>query len=287
MTERNINLQISTFMDLSQLLYHTEHRTGALININALHPAFYSADVLELAPEQHVHRGPFCEFAKRHSRGSSKACFQNKERSRSIARGGVRFCGTCPHGVWELAQPVMVEGELAATIYLGHFGTDNLSLTIGDGEYRGPALPAPPADPRALEQSAEFIARFICIEIEMWLSSGVSLGKQKPGSFYRDFCLQYIERNYGENIQLTDLADALKMTPNYVSQKIRHECDKTFSQLLNEKRLQVACTYLEFEPATSITDIAYMCGYHDSNYFSTVFRKHFGQSPRTYRQKHQ
>lgn len=270
-------------MTLAELIQYMEHKTGATINVDARHAAFYSESALALRPEQHIHHGEFCAFAKRNSRGQEHSCFRNKERSRRIACLGRMFHGNCPFGVWELACPVLHSGKLAATLYLGHFSSGRLKAKIGMADYHGPALPKPNLP--LLRHHALFLAEFIQVELDLWTAQGQATGKRKPTDFYRDFCLQYIERNYPENIQLPDLARALNVRPNYLSQILRRASGKTFSQLLSEKRLEVARTYLEFHREDSITDIAYMCGFRDSNYFSTVFRKAFGCAPRQYREQ--
>lgn len=119
----------------------------------------------------------------------------------------------------------------------------------------------------------------------MWRKKGGASGKQKSADFYRNFCLQYIDRNYQDNIQLADLADALGVTPAFLSFRIRKSCGKTFSELLKEKRLSVAAWQLEFAPDLNITAIAFRCGFRDSNYFSTAFRAKYGMSPRAWRKQ--
>ncbi len=48
---------------------------------------------------------------------------------------------------------------------------------------------------------------------------------------------------------------------------------------LTRCRLEQARGLLRTEPARSITDIAYACGFGSSQYFATVFRRHFGRAP--------
>lgn len=127
-------------MILSDLLYFVEHETGCTACVDALHGAFYGREALDLAPEQHLHRGVFCEFAKRHGRDGI-TCPDNKQRSRAIAAHGKPFCGTCPRGVWELAWPVKVDENHAATVYLGHLSHGLATDEIGGDRYAGPSLP--------------------------------------------------------------------------------------------------------------------------------------------------
>lgn len=269
-------------MNLSTLLTHLEDRTGTLINVDLRHPALYASDEVKLGPEQQIHRAPFCEFAKRHSRPLKESCFSRKDETRRVARNGKAFCDTCPFGIKEWIHPVMVEGRLAATIYIGHYSSPLFQTKIGKGHYRGPRPPSLPKDLGTIQDAASFIEEFIRTEVELWTASGKGLGKHHPGSFYRDICLRYIEGNYREDIQLANLAETLRMSPNYVSAKIRKECGKTFRQLLTEKRISVACSLLEFG-GTPVTEIGFLVGFNDSNYFSTVFRKKMGMSPKAYR----
>ncbi len=269
-------------MTLDEVLLQAERETGAIINIDARHPGFYAADSLRLTPEQHIHRGGFCAFAKRHG---GTICFQNKNRTRAVAQRGRPVWGNCPFGVRELVWPVQVRGEFAATIYLGHFASPVWSRTVNGQVYAGPGLSTPaPAAVARLRESARFIAEFIRVALELWIGQGTQLGKHKPAEFYRQFCRQYIERNYQENLMVTDLAAALSVTPNFLSYRLRQACGRTFSQLLTEQRLKVAAAHLEFHAELSVTAVAFMCGFRDSNYFSTVFRRAYGQSPREFRQ---
>lgn len=53
-------------------------------------------------------------------------------------------------------------------------------------------------------------------------------------------------------------------------------------EYLNEIRLNKAKSLLE-ESGSTITDIAFQCGFNDSNYFSRRFKRRFGVSPREWR----
>ena len=270
-------------MQLSELLFHIERKNGVSINVDALHPGFYASEHLRLTAEQHIHRGEFCIFAKRFA---GRICADAKDRSREGARYGKPLCRECPFGIHELIWPVIYHGELAATVYLGYFRGQHWTAKVKGKSYSG--SPVPPMDHTRwgpLRHDGAFIAQYIQTGLALWEEEGYGQGKQKPAAFYRDFAIRFIERNYQDNIQITDLASALRVTPNFLSYRLRLACGKRFSELLTEKRLENAAIQLEFHLYRDITDVAFLCGFRDSNYFSTVFRKRFGCSPRTYRER--
>ncbi|NKJ43962.1 helix-turn-helix domain-containing protein [Novosphingobium sp. SG720] len=60
----------------------------------------------------------------------------------------------------------------------------------------------------------------------------------------------------------------------------------TLGGYINERRLALAAQKLTLEPQSSITQIAFDCGFSDSSYFSRRFQERFGQTPRQYRAMH-
>jgi AraC family L-rhamnose operon regulatory protein RhaS len=56
-------------------------------------------------------------------------------------------------------------------------------------------------------------------------------------------------------------------------------------QFLNLYRLQHAAQILVSDQEQTVTEIADRCGFRTSQYFATVFRKHFGMSPLQYRKR--
>jgi AraC family L-rhamnose operon regulatory protein RhaS len=57
----------------------------------------------------------------------------------------------------------------------------------------------------------------------------------------------------------------------------------TPNQYLNHCRLMTASRLLKSQPERSVTDIALACGFTSSQYFATLFRRHFGATPRSFR----
>jgi AraC-like DNA-binding protein/quercetin dioxygenase-like cupin family protein len=56
-------------------------------------------------------------------------------------------------------------------------------------------------------------------------------------------------------------------------------------EYLNRCRLEEAGRQLTAEPARTVTDIALACGFSSPQYFATVFGRHFGCTPREFRER--
>ena len=85
---------------------------------------------------------------------------------------------------------------------------------------------------------------------------------------------------------LSDLAAELAMSQAGLSQIIRRQTGRTYSELLQEKRMDMARELLTFSNETVLA-IAERTGYADQFYFSKLFKKLYGVSPNAYRKKTQ
>lgn len=97
--------------------------------------------------------------------------------------------------------------------------------------------------------------------------------------------VSYIQENYQSNISLNDIARTVYLSPSYLSSMITSETGKSFTDILNEVRIQKAVELLR-DPGLRITDIAYAVGFKEPQYFSIVFKKLTQLTPRDYREVH-
>lgn len=92
-----------------------------------------------------------------------------------------------------------------------------------------------------------------------------------------------IMQNYmQEDISLNSVAEIVDMSPSYFSSVFSKEVGKTFVEYLTEIRMDKA---KELLMCTSMktSDIGHKVGYKDSHYFSFIFKKKQGCSPKEYR----
>lgn len=93
--------------------------------------------------------------------------------------------------------------------------------------------------------------------------------------------LRYVETNYPE-ASFSELVHELHYDPSWLSREIKSKTGKTFTQLVQEKRLAQA-TFLLKNTDRTIADISTAVGYENVSYFHRIFAESFGKSPKHYR----
>lgn len=87
-----------------------------------------------------------------------------------------------------------------------------------------------------------------------------------------------------EELSLNQVAAAVDLSPNYLSALFRREMGCTFVEFVTEKRMALARELLEATDLRS-GEVARAVGYRDPRYFSSLFKKTQGMTPREYRAK--
>jgi two-component system response regulator YesN len=94
---------------------------------------------------------------------------------------------------------------------------------------------------------------------------------------------EYIDLNYGsEDISLHVVASHVGISPNHLSTVFAQETGENFIDYLTRVRIEKAKQLLK-NTGMKNTDIAYETGFGDPHYFSFIFKKNTGVSPREYR----
>jgi len=93
---------------------------------------------------------------------------------------------------------------------------------------------------------------------------------------------QYIQNNYSQQVSLEEVAEAINLSPAYLSTMFKKERGINFSDYLISCRMEAAKELLK-TTELPIADVAEKVGYADSRYFSKTFTKVVGLKPSTYR----
>lgn len=94
---------------------------------------------------------------------------------------------------------------------------------------------------------------------------------------------KYIRDHYNrEDLSLREAAEAIKISPSYLSRLLRQETGLSFIDYLTQIRIKQAIRLLH-DPTIKIFEIAERVGYNGQHYFSLAFKKVLGVSPAEYR----
>lgn len=94
---------------------------------------------------------------------------------------------------------------------------------------------------------------------------------------------QYVQEHYpNSELSLDALAEALQVSPVYLSKQFKEELGASFIYVLTEIRIKKAIELLDSTEHT-INEIAELVGFDNQHYFSTSFKKTVGISPNQYR----
>ncbi len=128
----------------------------------------------------------------------------------------------------------------------------------------------------------EFADRLIELTGILW--EKVCNGRLNSTKKLAEDAKQYISDHYGEStLSVDEICSHLGVGTSYFSSVFKKETGVSFVTYLTEVRMNEAQRLLDTTDEKSYI-IAGMVGYEEPNYFSYVFKKHFGISPSRYRQ---
>ena len=97
--------------------------------------------------------------------------------------------------------------------------------------------------------------------------------------------LEFTKKMYHEENLSKTTEEIVKLSDKnraYLSRSIKKYYNKTFSEFVNDIRLDHALSRLENGTAPSIIDLCYECGFNDLSYFYRLFTKKYGMPPKKF-----
>lgn len=124
-------------------------------------------------------------------------------------------------------------------------------------------------------------------EMHRVIEDVIKFRDSKARTRYSDAILRakkYISEHYADpDICLHSVADEIAFSPNHFSAVFSQECGMTFIEYLTKVRIDQAKKLLRTTKKKS-ADICYDAGFNDPHYFSFIFKKTTGSTPREYRE---
>ena len=132
-----------------------------------------------------------------------------------------------------------------------------------------------PADAIALARQAEIYYTKLVAEHKQDLEKNSLVAR----------CKNYVKQHICEKIRVSDLADALGVTSNYLSEKFSKEEGLSLIAYINQEKIEFSKQRLRYSN-DSYGTISYTLGFSSQSHFTSVFRKVAGCTPKQYRDKY-
>ncbi|MCD5002042.1 response regulator transcription factor [Enterococcus saccharolyticus] len=108
---------------------------------------------------------------------------------------------------------------------------------------------------------------------------------EKPFSDIVQKVVDYVQSDYQQDLNLKMIADELYLNVVYLGQLFKKETRYSFSQYLNHVRIRKAQQLL-LNTGKTINEISEEIGYNNTNYFSKMFKKLNGITPKDFREQY-
>ncbi|BBY22651.1 helix-turn-helix transcriptional regulator [Mycobacterium stomatepiae] len=114
------------------------------------------------------------------------------------------------------------------------------------------------------------------------LARDVVAGLRRSGEPLLADVFAVIDRRHGEPLSLRDVAGEVGLTPGHLTTVVRRRTGRTVQEWIIERRMAEARTLLE-ETDLPIAEIARRVGVFDPGYFTRLFSREHGMTPRDWR----
>lgn len=118
----------------------------------------------------------------------------------------------------------------------------------------------------------------------LYEESRQALAEKGENDVYKK-ALHFIRANYTEGITVTDVARHTGYSESYFGYAFKKKYKMSVSLYIRELQLAKAKDLL-VDTAFAISAVASYVGFDDSNYFTAIFKKKFGISPKEFRKKY-
>ena len=185
----------------------------------------------------------------------------------------------CHAGLRDTVVPILRDGIVAGFIIIGRVRPS--SSPVLRENYSG--LNMTEAEYRELYMELEYLsdekfAGLIDLLSHILFENAIDVDYDKVVSS----ATSYIDRNLHRQITVEELCRELYISKNLLYKKFRQCFDTTLNEYITAKRIDRAKILLDTAPDAS-RKIAELCGFENYTYFSKLFKRKTGMSPREYR----
>ena len=229
---------------------------------------------------------PFCHLIKNNQEGK-KRCHNCDQRAfQRVQESGKLDLYQCDFLLYEACVPLYSYGILTGFLMMGQ---TTLDFQVDKQAIYQKALPYI-SDKQELKKAIDLIPQHTIEDIESFshiidccakylsLDNRLEHKKRPIASQIK----KYIDQHYNKSLTLEDMASRFQLSKTTLETAFKQTYKVTIHTYITQVRILHACQYLK-QPHYSIQDTAELCGFEDPSYFTKVFKKSMGISPKGYR----
>lgn len=267
-----------------QLVFQEEARDifrhfSSLLQIRV---SFFNLDGTEITVSGSRPHCDYCHFLHEYlNRAPSCHAFDAKMVA-DAAAGEEPLVYTCPGGMTGIATPVISHGRPLCVILLGQFRQvhelpEELQLDQDNKELLEVFAQTPYFAPDKIQD----IVGLVHMQVKLISEQGLVQVSHDPLAPL----LEYIEEHPQQTLSLQEAARIIHRSISSLSHLFKKRTGKGFREFQIEHKLSLADRYLRTEPQLAVSEIADRLGYEDPLYFSKLYRRHRGFSPKAARER--
>jgi AraC-like DNA-binding protein/ligand-binding sensor protein len=287
---------------MTSAIFHALSRSKLLRDVeNAFHDA--TGLSLKLVPASQLPRrravgrneNPFCALMAGHI-GTCAACLDvQRELERRLSRklSPQEIC--CFAGMIELAVPVIIGGQHAATLTGGQVFRQkpgqpqfnriarqlpSLGMHSSLSQIKRAYFRTPVISDKQLKGAMRLLTILATQLAESAHRNLLAAQKREPSSVTE--AKQFVHAHAGQRVTLRETAAHVHVSRHYFCKVFKQATGLTFTEFVARVRVEKAKGLLN-DPRISITNVADRAGFNSISQFNRVFRRYSGNSPSAYR----
>ena len=257
-------------------------QNGTNLHIGVLFFGCFGNERCRLPHAHTIHSSPICTELKKDN-GGFRRCFRCRNMAlRRALESKLPFGGLCTGGVFEYTHPVLVDGEVAAVIFVGNIlvpKEGNARLLSRLGEDRRDLLST--MEQSLGERDAIAIAEILDANIRRLLREGAAALGEKKNSLI-DNVKSYIRESTEFDLGTAHIAAVFHYNKSYLGRIFKEETGMSIARYLQNVRIARAKELL-LQTRLPVIEIAARCGFSDVAYFNRVFKTAEKMTPTDYR----
>ena len=263
---------------LSELIKYLE--MGTNLHIGVLFFGSYGNELCRLSHDREIHSSPLCEKFKSAPHGYRR-CFRCRNMALHKTLEEKRpFGGICSNGIYEYTHPIVVDGEVAAMIFIGNIMPPENEKSRLDGRIGQNRELMETLEQNLGADDARSIAKIIEEYVLRLFEVG---GTRKEGA---DTLIEnikaYLRSNIEFNVSTAHIASVFHYNKSYLGRRFKEETGVSIAEYLNAQRIELAKNYLT-KTRLTVIEIAEKCGFSEIGYFNRLFKSKTGKTPTEYR----